>query len=218
MSAPPVTSGLLLDLDAREFSELGTADSDPISTWTDQSGNGNDATGVGIGRPTFDSDYLGTGRPGVVFDGTDDVMALTTAISEGTPMVFAVVLPNTASIVPVLGHSVNDGRFASRLSGENGYAGVETDNGDQRDISVLTGAGAWFWIGGEYDSSIVAIVNNTASSPAIATAGASFNQVGRDDLNNDYNGAIAKLLVYNRILTGGEVGQLNTYFIDEFGV
>lgn len=59
----------ILDLDARDIS--GLSNGDPVTTWTDSSGNGNDATTVS-GSPTYQTGITPGGHPVVRF--TSDVM------------------------------------------------------------------------------------------------------------------------------------------------
>lgn len=56
-------------------SSLALSDNDPVSTWVDDFGTA-DATSSGSARPTYKAN---SGDPYVEFDGTDDVLAATTA-------------------------------------------------------------------------------------------------------------------------------------------
>ena len=70
--SPTDIAGLVLWLAA----DLGLAlsDGDPVVTWPDQSGNGNDVTQpVAAARPTFRTAVI-NGEPVVRFDGVDDVL------------------------------------------------------------------------------------------------------------------------------------------------
>ncbi|GAI04875.1 unnamed protein product, partial [marine sediment metagenome] len=51
--------------------DLSYSDNDPVSTWTDTSGNNYDATQAGTNRP-FYKDNIVNGKPIVRFDGTED--------------------------------------------------------------------------------------------------------------------------------------------------
>jgi hypothetical protein len=64
-------AGATLVLDSRFIT--GLADGDPVSTWSDRSGNGYDATGSGSARPTFEANEQG-GCPTVRFDGSNDTL------------------------------------------------------------------------------------------------------------------------------------------------
>lgn len=63
------SSNLQIWLDA---SQLGLINGDPVGTWSDASGNTNNATGLGAARPTYLSSGL-NGMPSVSFDGGDEV-------------------------------------------------------------------------------------------------------------------------------------------------
>jgi len=65
-------AGADLVLDSRFIT--GLADGDPVSTWSDRSGNANDATGVGAARPEYKINIQG-GSPVVRFDAIDDGMS-----------------------------------------------------------------------------------------------------------------------------------------------
>lgn len=59
----------------------GLADSDPVATWPDSSGNGYNATqGTAGDRPLYKTGII-NGRPAVLFDGTSDYLATTALLS-----------------------------------------------------------------------------------------------------------------------------------------
>ena len=62
--AAPVTSGLVLHLDADAIT--GLSDGDTVSTWTDISGSGN--SGSAIGAPSYHTGVV-NGKPVVRLDG-----------------------------------------------------------------------------------------------------------------------------------------------------
>ncbi len=66
IAAPPVTSGLVLHVEADSYSAL--ADGAEVGTWTDLSGQGN--TGFDIGNPTVHHNIL-NGHSIVRLDGDD---------------------------------------------------------------------------------------------------------------------------------------------------
>lgn len=49
---------------------LSLANNDPVATWPDSSGNGNDATATGTVRPTYKTNQINSTLPAVFFDGT----------------------------------------------------------------------------------------------------------------------------------------------------
>ena len=98
---PKDTSGLLLWV----YSDtLGLADNDPVSTWTDLSGNGNDAIQAGSLRPLYKTN-IQNGRAVLRFDGTDDFMdiANTSIIGGNTGLtVFVVVKQSTPAAIKAI--------------------------------------------------------------------------------------------------------------------
>ncbi len=71
---PARYSGLQLWLDASQIS--GLSDGDPVATWTDLSGNSNNATqATGSLRPTYQTNEQ-AGKAGVLADGVDDTMII----------------------------------------------------------------------------------------------------------------------------------------------
>lgn len=84
----PGNAGAVLALDSRFIN--GLSDGDPVSTWADRSGQGNNATGSGSARPTFQISEQG-GNPAIRFDGNDDIIEYTGLISTIPAYIFTVV-------------------------------------------------------------------------------------------------------------------------------
>jgi len=74
----PGSAGAKLALDTRFIT--GLSDTDPVSTWSDRSGNGNDATGSSTTRPTYETNEQG-GQPILRFDGSNDYLSIADAAS-----------------------------------------------------------------------------------------------------------------------------------------
>lgn len=66
------------DLDAcvawYKADQITASDTDPLSTWQDQSGNTRDITAAGSARPTYRTNQVNS-LPAVDFDGSDDAMS-----------------------------------------------------------------------------------------------------------------------------------------------
>lgn len=73
----------------KSTSIVGLSNSDPVSTWSDLSGNANDATASGSDRPTYIADG-GLGVPCVRFNGSN-FLALTSGISSQDLSIYCVL-------------------------------------------------------------------------------------------------------------------------------
>lgn len=78
---PPLPSlpGLLFHVKA---DSLALSDNDPVASWPDQGGEGNDvANATGSQRPLYKVNIQNS-LPGVLFDGTDDYLSRTSAVNQ----------------------------------------------------------------------------------------------------------------------------------------
>lgn len=87
----------------------------PVDTWSDQSGNGNDATSSGSLRPTY------TGGTGVIFDGTDDVIqAIDDATLDATTTLIVGISVNpdvtTSNRVPICKSATGAGAWSMQTN------------------------------------------------------------------------------------------------------
>lgn len=100
---PDDVAGLILNLEA---DALGLSDNDTVTTWTDSSLEGNDATQATPGsKPVFKTNQL-NGLPIVRFDGSNDFMTVA-GFTKGAFTAFYVYKSTFAGIL--LEHSVNAG-------------------------------------------------------------------------------------------------------------
>src|SRR5262245_95497 len=101
--SPEQLSGLKLWLKADAIT--GPNDGDPVTTWPDSSGNGNDATqATAAKKPTYKAG-IQNGRPVIRFDGVDDILATPSVTMATAFTLFAVASRpwNTAKYAPLLG-------------------------------------------------------------------------------------------------------------------
>ena len=223
-AALPVTSGLVMDLDADTIT--GVSDGAPISTWSDQSGAGNDATqGTADNQPVYiasNPEYAGHAT--VRFDGTNDWMTLpSTTCNVGSFTMFAVA--NYA----IIEESHNMYICAGQDGGGNDRIRFQLDTTD------LPDADAWFewragsssWKGITYtpadtlihvfgetsavegflDGVSVGTSANTSTENPTAFNIGSYNR-GQKDF---FAGDLAQLVIYNRVLTPGEIAAVSDY-------
>jgi hypothetical protein len=98
--SPAGVAGLKVWLKADAI--VGLADTDPVSTWSDSSGQGNDGTASLTVRPLYRTGIV-NGKPVVRFDGVNDVLNLPnsfSAFTAGTAFVVVKIVtdPPTAEI------------------------------------------------------------------------------------------------------------------------
>lgn len=72
-----------------DATQLGLANGDLVSSWTDLSGNGNNFTSSGTARPTFTSSGI-NGLPSLTFDGNSDGMILSSVPAHSSWWFFMV--------------------------------------------------------------------------------------------------------------------------------
>jgi len=97
---PKSISGCILWLRANGI--IGLGDGDSIATWSDESGNGHDATEA-TNQPTYETNEL-NGLPVVRFNGSNDKLSIADwgAINDANFTVFIVAKPNsTTQFAPV---------------------------------------------------------------------------------------------------------------------
>ena len=82
--SPSDVSGLVAWYDASQLT--GFSDDDPVGTWTDESGNSNDASNTLTQRPLYKTAVL-NGLPVVRFDGTNDRLDMSTSMTVGAVFV-----------------------------------------------------------------------------------------------------------------------------------
>jgi hypothetical protein len=241
---PPVTSGLILDVNAKSLNTGLTA----VSTWSDTSASGISFTqGTGTNQPTYTANII-NGQPAVLFDGTNDWMqgSANLALGDSAMTIFSILRPtNLAKSVRGGGYLSeitntigNDGDFYCSIGnnageGNNGVVQFAFKYGTD-DTDRYTTASGEIAIDTNYSirmertvsSDTKAIyINNTnkiTSSLSFVTGwGVPNLQLGRTYAGVAlyyYQGYIGQLLAYNRILTAEEITAMNTYIFNNWGV
>jgi hypothetical protein len=119
---------------------VGFVDNDPVGTWPDDSGAGNDVTGSGAVRPLYKT-AIQNGLPIVRFDGTDDYLELAGSPTLGaqtyTVHMVAINRNTTSSLfTSVGGNQWRCGRWGS--DGKSAMSANSLLQGTSGDISVNT--------------------------------------------------------------------------------
>lgn len=227
---PPPTDGLILWLEG--FALAGLGDGDPVETWPDSSDVGNDASQAVAGnRPTYHENQL-NGLGVVRFDGDShqhlDLPNLYSGATEGE--VFIVLKANADPGV----------------SGKTGLWHFGTGNTANRDLwphtngSVYLGWGAtsrrisnvnptpaltnWNTLNIDTTSGGTWTARLNGSTLGSASANFAFNSapvIGEsnpEDNSQGFDGDIAAIICYNRVLSSGERADVQSYLTDRFGV
>lgn len=213
---PDTISGLQLWLKADAITGLN--DGDSVTTWTDSSGNSNDATqSTAANKPTYKTSIINS-KPVVRFDGSNDILSLGTNITA-----------TGATIISVANNT--DGASCTRTL-FNAYA-----------ISLYTCLNNTQWSvyasqsvtsGSQLDSthSVLSAVIRSFNDIDLVTNGSSVNKtngtgwpsrgssaVGADPTNvQNHAGDIAELIVYNSALSTTNRSRLENYLRDKYAI
>lgn len=236
----PITTGLRLHLDAAiGYNPNGAS----ASTWADQSGSGNNMTsGAGTQEPVFVSNVLGTGFPGIQFDGTNDYMVntLNSTFFDSLGTLFVVRIgPNTTGL---------SGGFRSMIS-------IAQDQSFTNEMCLGADwglhhsfSGNWTYkthpcfdslpvnkpvvlstILGRNINDITYALNGNYTTTSISTVGSpvAYTQVNRriiigaryqngPTIGEYYQGHLLEIVAYNRKLSNAEFDTVNNYLVRKY--
>lgn len=195
--------GALICLDARR---LTLADGDAVSTWTDASGRGENATASSTARPTFKTGIQG-GNPVVRFDGTNNKLDLSTTQffnTGNTWSMFLVVKVDASAgsypaIIATKTNVAQNWRFiASSVAGYSDFSfGTNSDPFGRYKFTAF-GYGSWGLLSVAYDG--VAIGQASSYTAQVAGAARSTGAAGAFGGDSSANGAV-----------GAETGGANKF-------
>jgi hypothetical protein len=230
---PSILPDLKLWLAADRIS--GLVDGDPVTTWADLSGQGNNATqGTGAAKPTYKTNIV-NGRPALLFDGVDDFLDVPAPIEAllqtSTKSVFAVVkwvtLVNNTRIF-TLANGAAQTRFSlGIISGFNYYLIYTTGSATQSN-SIMTGGAA-------PSTSVAQIFDVTQNGTALAgyvngTLGNSVNDAGTTAPNtagtvgSNQGGSlwanvyICEIVAYDTALSASDRARVRRYLGAKYSV
>lgn len=229
-------AGLKLWLDADQIT--GLVDADPVTTWEDQSGRGNDVTGTGTTRPTYQTGELNS-LPVVRFDGSDDVLERADALGlTGNPdlTIFVVGKANNtgedASFI-LLGDSAGAaGQVIEALAkaGTPNYPRIGFNNGNEEYNTADVGSHAVMVFerpsGGTYADSKFYL--NGSEVAASSSGNPTFTPNIQNELtligSTVFSGTrfekpqdIAEILVFNAVLSSGDRQAVEDYLLEKWG-
>ncbi len=225
---------------------LGLADNDPVSTWTDLSGNGNSATQSSTARPTYKT-AVQNGRAVLRFDGSDDFMSVanTSIIGGNTGMtVFIVVKQASLAINKAIlckWDYATDGTFAVQTSDINSTETIMyvangcTSAGSENQNSNGAGLGTNFYIleyvyDGTQGTNVdrVKIYVNGIETGYITTGTLNTSltscsatlKIGAfgGALTRNYNGDMGEIVLYNSALGSTDRTNVRNYLKAHWGL
>lgn len=204
---------------------VGLADTDPVSTWSDESVEGRDATAAGTLRPLYRTG-IQNGLPVVRFDGSNDVMDILGLGSEfgGSAGTFFVVYGinngDTAySVVELSSAASGDAIGWWRYTDTNRYANFFRSNrlgalaGQATTgfhyVTIRSGAT------NGYDWRLDGVLDiDTTTSWGVGTDA----RIGYDDDISYLNGDVCEIIFYDRELTDAEVTTIEGYLTAKWAV
>ncbi len=193
---------------------LSLNDGDPVTTWPDQSGNGNDAIqGVGANQPTFQDGVLNS-RPVIRFDGVSEY--LTSPVANPQPFTIMAIarwsVANNGYLIDgeIINRHIITGPDAATL---RMFAGTLFNR-----AALPTN---WNIIICVFDglTSIFSINNNEATADAGARAGTELT-IGIDgtEAGNPFDGDLAEMAKYNGIVSLVDRDRLADYASNKYGI
>lgn len=228
---PPRLPGLTLWLDA---SGLSGSDGDPVTTWTDLSGQGNHATqSTTAAKPTFKTNIV-NGRAAVLFDGVDDSLDVPANVEAllqtSTKSVFVAVkwvtLVNSARLLTLATSGTPAARFSMLIVSGFDYYVIYTDGAAQQAIT-LTGVDPSISAAQLFDviqngTAITGYVNGVSGGSA-NNAGTevpnAFGAIGSNQGGSGFaNAYICEIVAYNTALSAADAARVRNYLTAKWSI
>jgi len=230
-SAAIVTDGLILHLDAsvgvEETAGDPAEDGDQVTAWLDQSSFGSDATQYDYEtrRPTYITDVIGS-EPVVRFSRADQtslkIAGMTSDVGDYT--FFSVYSVNMGDAHNFL-FDTQDGRLVIQAAGPTAPEQIGYHDGSWHYIAdQVAGAQIGTWVlddaGAELFRDGVSIGTDSYSQKAIGgnvTLGSDYGAaIGTG--SQSFDGDIAEVLIYNRVLSKSERDLVGSYLGAKYGI
>ncbi len=196
---------------------LALSDTDPVTTWADSSGNGNNAGGAnGV---LYRTNQI-NGLPAVFFDGSDDSLDVSTLTATTKPVsIFAVVKPADTSTRTVVSCDAAGGlqlRIDPKLTANKatvaaiGSSNTSLSGGTAYRVALTYSAtGAYtFYLNGTADG----------SGTNDQTFSASIVRIGRNINSEPMSGLIAELLIYDSVLSSTDRASVESYLSTKYSI
>lgn len=195
---------------------------DPVQGWQDLSTNGQNLSQATLSaQPLFKPTGL-NGLPGVMFDGVDDLLTgVDSALPLGTSartVVLVVKWNQFVSSYGGLSWGANSSNFTFGLvkwSGTSPNAGVQGWGTDYQSSYAIQAGTAFLWVitlsGGVLNQRINRSNVMFNTSAVLNTVSANFRMGAETNTSGFQAFTVSELVVYNRLLSGSEITQIETY-------
>lgn len=235
-----IDAGLVMWLDA---TQLNLNDNDPVSSWTDMSGNNRHATqGTAQFQPTFKANLI-NGQPGVLFS-TDDFLEIDgNSIVNTNYSIFAVVRRTGGASGSTSNHNYFLGGTTAASNDKNLHVGWRHDTTFTTDqytneintwvapYNIVTEPAFVYTARHSSDSNLAkdTYINGgmrglSMYAPVPRSAhlsewsGASIGRYQDGSINTRFNGWLTELIFYNRYLSESERKAVEEYLGAKYGI
>jgi hypothetical protein len=228
--SPTDIAGCQLWLDADAIT--GLTDGDPVATWSDQSGNSNDATQSTSGaRPLYKTSII-NGKPVLRFDGTDDclvqtyedfqddnytvfIVSKTTNTTNGDNWYLSNTNSSTNYPFLLIGNSTTTLCFLNRDDAQH-VISIEKTNMTANPYLLTTKRSASnshsFYINGSLFSTDTTDIGTTTTDSYRIGANVMKGEVRYADCD------IAEILIYDTALSDTDRAKVETYLNDKYNI
>lgn len=231
---PPYIPGCVLWLDASRIT--GVADGGAVATWSDESGEGNDASqATADDQPTLQTYELNE-KPVVRFDGTSDFLSIDAlaAIIDGTdtPFNFTVVTKraSTTNAAAVWSAGASGGSIPFhqfQFNGSTNYRWLRTDDANTNVVSTLAGIAPdtnWHIHTLSFSGTLADLhIDGKEFQGSLNTGACTFDKfslgcLGKDTNTLFFDGDIAEVVMYDRALSDQQHRRLDKYLADKYQI
>lgn len=232
--SPAFISNLVLWLDANEGVILDTPPN--VKDWEDQSGNDNDAAQATSNQPSLAPTDL-NGRPTLAFDSANQERMVVTSSSSislsSSFTAYCVCNPFTVAFITLFSKNGNAGfRWILQTPGLNprilltGDPSGTTFSDLTSPTGIATAEDAILELHYQipspkrvsFTNKGVSLGQRTTTVDSINTNAAGLFIGKTDALNQDFNGEIAQILIYDRLLTTVERNKVGNYLAGRYGL
>lgn len=195
---------------------LSLANNDPVNSWADSSGYG--LTLTPGNAPTFKTNLINS-LPAVRFDASNDQLLLPFGLNSGAPLtIFAVAQPLATGTF--IGGPVSS--FGYQVNGAVKQIGVRVGQNVLGTATNALSTVAFEQSNVQWDNANITFRKSSAANGTAAFSlviALAMTEVGANGVGTElFNGDIAELAVYCRILSGGEISAIEAALASKYAI